>query len=75
MNEYINFNYNRRLYKGLCAPTSTLAVGLNPCVVVQPDTVDKATVVSNRAALILAVFLPYFLQVLDSDDMVNSYKS
>ena len=50
----------RSHYKDVLAPTMTLAVGLKPCVVLHP-VADRATVTNNVAALILAIFLPYFL--------------
>jgi hypothetical protein len=59
MAECMHAKYSNRQcwrYSDLCAPTITLAVGLNSCVVLQP-VADSAMVVINRAALILAIFL------------------
>ncbi len=67
--------YNhKRFYNDLCAPTITLAVGLNSCVVVQPETADRANVANNKVALMAAVFLLCFLQRVDNDVIGNSYK-
>ncbi|KTF05529.1 hypothetical protein MGSAQ_002978 [marine sediment metagenome] len=43
-------------HSDVCAPTMTLAVGLKPCVVLQPAT-DNTVVVSKIATLILAMLL------------------
>lgn len=68
-----NFDYKHKsLYNDLCAPASTLAVGLNSWVVVQPETADSVIVASSKAALKVIVFLPCFLQVLDNVDIDNS---
>lgn len=73
MSEYSNFNDNdKKPYNDLCAPASTLAVGLNSCVVLQPETADNVIVVSNKVTLTVATLLLYFLQVLDSIDIINS---
>lgn len=60
-----------RFYKDLCAPTITLAVGLNSWVVLQP-VADSTSVATSKAALMLIAFLPYVLSVLDSDGIDNS---
>lgn len=43
-------------YMDLCPPTITLAVGLKPCVVLQP-TVDTSKVVIIIATIILTTLL------------------
>jgi hypothetical protein len=47
---------DRKHYKEVCAPTMTVAVGLNSCVVLQPAT-DSTVVVSKIATLMLAMLL------------------
>lgn len=57
MTECVPANYNnRQCYSDLCAPTITLAVGLNSDVVLQP-VADNAMVAISRAALIEVIFL------------------
>lgn len=70
--ESINFSSSdSRLYKDLCAPTITVAVGLSSGVVLHP-VADSAIVVSSKAALIETVFLLYLLSALESVDMSDS---
>lgn len=59
-------------YKEVCAPTTTVAVGLMSDVVLQP-IIDRAIVVNNNAELMFTTLLVYFLSWLDSDDIDNSW--
>jgi hypothetical protein len=54
--EELDTNHSdRKHYKEVWAPTITLAVGLNSCVVVQPVT--NIVVVNKTATLMLLIFL------------------